>query len=192
MTTEDRELELWKQEWRAEAAGSLAQLRGRVRLHTARMIASNLIGVGAGVGVLIFVAHIVLRESSLRSTVWGVGVLLCWLATFIFIVWNQIGIWRVEAERTRAYAELLYKRALTKVRKNRFMLILVSFGMAFDFVYLAWPDWPPTGPRAVAFFSDVARISVAFLVLWQFIHWYGRRKAEQAEQARRFMEELEG
>jgi hypothetical protein len=187
----DRELELWKQEWQAEAASSISQLRARVRFQTARMIASNLAGLSVGVAVLIYAARIVLREPTPRTIVWGTAVLLCWLATFVFVVWNQIGIWRVETESTRAYAELSYKRSLTKIRKIRFMLVLFSCGLAFDFAYLSWEDWRVITQQPSMVFAHLARVSVAFLAWWLFIKWYGRRKAQQVEQARRFVEELE-
>lgn len=191
MITEDRELELWKQEWQAEAAGSGSRLRVRVRLQTARMIASNLVGLSLGVAVLIYAARIVLQEPTPRTIVWGTAVLLCWLATCLFVVWNQIGIWRVETESTRAYAELSYKRSLTKIRKTRFMSVLFAFGLAFDFVYLSWEDWPVLAHQPAMFFTHLARVSVALVAWWWFIKWYGRRKAQQVEQARRFLEELE-
>ena len=76
MTTEDRELELWKQEWQAEDIGPLPQLRKRVRLQTARMIASNVIGLGLGIAVLIYAAHFVLRHPSPHTIVRGAAVLL--------------------------------------------------------------------------------------------------------------------
>ena len=191
MTTEDRELELWKQEWQAEASGSFPQLRKRVRFQTTRMIASNLLGLVVAVAVLIYASRVVQRHPDPQTIIWGVAVLLFWIATAIFIVWNQLGIWRVEAESTRAYAELSYKRALTKIRKTRFILILLSFGVIFNFVYLLWEDWPFIGVHATVFFTHLVRMSVVFLTLWLFIKWYGRRKVHQAEQARRFLEEME-
>jgi Na+/melibiose symporter-like transporter len=191
VTTEDRELELWKQEWQAEASGSLPQLRKRVRFQTARMIASNLLGLGLAVAVLIYASRVVQRHPDPQTIIRGVTVLLFWIATAIFIVWNQLGIWRVETESTRAYAELSYKRALTKIRKTRFLLILLSFGVTFNFAYLLWEDWPLIGLQPRAFFTHLARKSVVFLAMWLFMKWYGRRKAHQVEQARRFMEELE-
>lgn len=190
MNTEDRELELWKQEWQAEAAGSLPRLRKRVTFQTTRMIVSNLLGLGLTVAAVIYVVRRVQRHPDPQTIVWSVAVLLFWIATTIFIVWNQIGIWRVETESTRAYAELSYKRALTKIRKTRFMLILFFFGVAFDFTYLLWADWPLISLQPTVFFTRLTRMSVVLLALWLFIKWYGRRKARQLEEARRFMEEL--
>jgi hypothetical protein len=192
VTTEDRELELWKQEWRAEDIGSLPQLRKRVRLQTARMIASNAIGLGFGIAVLIYAAHFVPRHPSPEAIVRSTAVLLLCLATTIFIVWNQIGIWRVETKSTLSYAELSYKRALTKVRKTRFMLIVLFCGAAFRVAYLVWADWLQLGLRPRAFFADLARVSAVLAATWLFIAWYGRRKTRQVEEARRFMEELRG
>jgi hypothetical protein len=191
VTTEDRELELWKQEWQAEAAGCLTQLKKRVRLQTARMIASNLLGLGLAVAVLIYASRVVQRHPDPQTITWGVAVLLFLIAAAVFIVWNQIGIWHVETESTRAYAELSYKRALTKVRKTRFSLALLSFGVTFDFAYLLWQDWPLIGLHSTVFFAHLARMAAILLPLWLFIKWYGRRKVHQAEQARHFMEELQ-
>src|SRR5439155_23404141 len=118
-TTEERERERWKQEGQAEVAGPVPQLKKRVRLQTARMIASNLFGLSIGVAALVYAARIVRREPNPETIVWGAAVLLIWLVATMFVVWNQIGIWRVETESTRAYAELSYKRALTKIRRTR-------------------------------------------------------------------------
>lgn len=191
MTMEDRELEVWKEEWQAETPGSLPRLRRRVRFQTARMVTSNLVGLIVGVALLVYAARLVLRQPTPRTIVWGAALLLCMLTAGIFVVWNQIGIWRAETESTRAYAELSYKRALTKVRKTRFLSVFVLFGAAFDIAFLAWVDWPPIGLHATAFFADLARASAGLLATWLFLKWYGRRKARQVEQARRFMEELE-
>jgi Na+/melibiose symporter-like transporter len=191
MTTEDHELQAWKQEWQAEVAGPLPQLKKRVRLQTARMIASNLIGLILGVGVLIYAARAVRRHPTPQTIVWGAAVLLFLLASGIFIVWNQIGIWRVETHSTLAYAELSYKRALTKIRKTRFILVIIVCEAAFDLAYIVWSDWLQTGFHPGVFVIDLTRGSAALLATWLFVKWYGRRKAHQLEQARRFMEELQ-
>jgi hypothetical protein len=70
-------------------------------------------------------------------------------------------------------------------------LVLFSCGLAFDFAYLSWEDWRVITQQPSMVFAHLARVSVAFLAWWLFIKWYGRRKAQQVEQARRFVEELE-
>jgi hypothetical protein len=191
VTAEDRELERWKREWQAEVAGPLPRLRQRVRLQTVRMIASNLFGVTVGVALLIYAARLVLRQPTPRTMVWSAAVLVCWIATGIFVVWNQIGIWRVEVDSTRAYAELEYKRALTKIRKTRFMLVAFYCGAAFDVAFFIWTDWLTISSDRTVFFADLARLSLGLPAIWLFIKWYGRRKVRQAERARRFMKELQ-
>src|SRR5262249_30069006 len=118
MITEDRELELWKEEWRAET-GPLPTLKKKVRRQTLWMTVSWVVAVPASALGLAYFARLVMRDPSPDNIVLTSFVWVAMPLAFTFFVWNQIGIWRPDAQTTRAYAELSYKRARSELRGLR-------------------------------------------------------------------------
>jgi hypothetical protein len=191
--TEERELKLWKEEWRAEV-GAPPALKKRVSLQTLRMIASNVLGGLIAVFVLVASLKYALRHPSPQVIVWAVANWVSLLISAVFVVWNQIGIWQPEVQSTRGYAELLYKRASSKIRKIRFLFIAFYGAAAFDLAYLAWTTWLGRA-RASAHPAELLARSVrlfsVLLGVWLFLLWYNRRKTQQLEEAKAFLKEVE-
>lgn len=192
MINEDRELELWKEEWRAETR-PLPELKKRVRQRTLRMIAVNVAALGMLVWCLVFPARTAMRDPSQQNIVSAAGECFIALLASAFVVWSQIGVWRPEAQNTRSYAELLYKRALSDVQAVRFAFYLF-WTAAFVVACTQWifmPKWQVVRAHPAQHFARLGFDLLLFLGMWMFLIWNKRRKLKQLEEAKGFLEELE-
>ena len=191
MMTEDRELELWKEEWRAET-GPLPTLKKKVRRQTLRMTVGWVVAVPATVFGLAYFARLVLRDPSPDNIVVTAFVWVAMPLAFAFFAWNQIGIWRPDAQTTRAYADLSYKRARSELRGLR----VAFYVLCAEVFFLACVIWifrvkwilhaSPTDR-----FARLVVLPVVVLGTWIFMIWYRRHKNKQLAQAKNFLEQLE-
>ena len=192
MITEDRELELWKGEWRAETS-PLPKLKEKVRQRTLLMVASNLAAMGMLIWCLVSPARTALRDPSQQNIVSAAGECFLALLASTFVVWSQIGVWRPKAQNTRAYAELLYKRALSDVEAMRFAFCLFWVA-AFVVACTEWvfmPKWSVVRAHPVDHLARLGLDLSLFLGMWIFLIWNKRRKLKQLDEAKSFLEELE-
>jgi len=190
MITEDRELERWKEEWRAET-GPLPTLTQKVRRQTLWMSVGWVVAVPAFVLGLAYFAKLVVRVSSpdniaLTAFVW-VGMPLA----IAFSVWNQIGTWRPDAQTTRAYAELSYKRARSELSGLRFAfyVLYVEVFLLACVIWIFRVKWilhaSPTDR-----FARLVVLPVVVLGMWIFMIWLRRRRTIRLAEAKSFLEQL--
>jgi hypothetical protein len=189
--TEDRELELWKEEWRAET-GPLPTLKKKVGRQTLLMIAAWVVGVPAAVLGLGYFARLVMRDPSPDNVVLTVFVWVAMPLGLAFAVWNQIGNWRPGAETTRAYAELSCKRARAEVRGLRVMFYVLYAEVCF-LACMFWifrVKWVLRASPADRF-AHLVVLPVLLLGVWIFLIWFKRRKSKQLAEAKSFLEQLD-
>jgi hypothetical protein len=189
--TEDRELELWKEEWRAET-GPLPTLKKKVRRHTLLMIAAWVVAAPTSVLGLAYFARLVMRDPSPDNIVLAVFVWLGMPLALAFAVWNQIGNWRPGAETTRAYAELSYKRACSELRGLRFVFYVLYAEVCF-LACMFWifrVKWVLRASPADRF-ADLVVLPVLFLGVWIFLIWRRRRWNKRLGEAKSFLEQLD-
>jgi hypothetical protein len=191
MITEDRELELWREEWQAER-GSLPALKKQIRRQTLRMIAAWCIALPTFVLSLAYVARLTMRDPSPDNILIVASMLFGMPLAFAFQVWNQIGTWRPYAQSTRAYAELLYKRAFSEVRGLRFAFCVLYADACFMacVIWIFRVKWilhaSPTDR-----FARLVVVPVVLLGTWIFMIWYRRHKNKQLTEAKTLLEQLE-
>jgi hypothetical protein len=189
--TEDRELELWKEEWRAET-GPLPTLKKKVRRQTLRMIAGWVVAVPAFVLGLAYFARLAMRDPSPDNIVLTAFVWLVMPLGLAFAAWNQIGNWRLGAQTTRAYAELSYKRARSELRGLRFVFYVLYVEVCF-LACMFWifrVKWVLRASPADRFAHLVA-LPVFLLGAWIFLIWFRRRRSKQLAEAKSFLEQLD-
>lgn len=156
------------------------------------MIAGWFVALPSFVFGLAYFARLAMRDPSPENIVLTASVWFGLPLGFAFFVWNQIGTWRPDAESTRAYAELSYKRLLAEVRGLRF-----SFYVLYaDACFLASVIWifrvkrilhAPPADR----FARLVVMPVVLLGTWIFMVWYKRRKNKQLAEAKSFLEQLD-
>jgi hypothetical protein len=98
-----------------------------------------------------------------------------------FSLWNRRGSWRAEAETTKAFVDLLHRRAVAKVRVARFVRLAVLLQAAVV-VALVWLDSMPGSSmdRLRSATALAMAIAVAYLV-WSA--WFERRALRELEEA---------
>ncbi|HEY6307162.1 MAG TPA: hypothetical protein VI488_11975 [Candidatus Angelobacter sp.] len=191
MITEDRELELWKEEWRAET-GPLPTLKKKVRRQTLWMIAGWVFAVPASVLGLAYFARLAMRDPSPDNIVLTAFVWFAMPLAVAFAVWNQIGTWRPDAESTRAYAELSYKRARSELRGLRvvFYVLYVEVCFLACVIWIFRVKWLLRASPADRF-GRLVIVPVVFLGMWIFMIWRRRRRSKQLAEAKSFLEQLD-
>jgi len=190
--SEDRELELWKGEWRAETP-PLPKLKEKVRQRTLWMVVSNLAAMGMLIWCLVFPARTAMRDPSQQNIASAAGECFLALLASAIVVWSQVGVWRPKAQSTRAYAELLYKRALSDARAMRFAFYLfwtAAFVVACTEA-ISMPKWSVVRAHPVDHLPRLALDLLLFLGMWIFLIWNKRRRLKQLDEAKSFVEELE-
>jgi hypothetical protein len=189
--TEDRELELWKEEWRAET-GPLPTLKKKVRRQTLLMIGGWVVGVPASVLGLAYFARLAMRDPSPDNIVLAVFVWVGMPIGLAFAVWNQIGIWRPDGQTTRAYAELSYKRAFSELRGLR-VVFYVLYVEVFFLASVTWIFREKWVLRAspVDRFGRLVVVPLLLLGMWIFMVWRRRRRNKQLAEAKSFLEQLD-
>lgn len=191
MITEDRELELWKEEWRAET-GPLPTLKKKVMRQTLWMTVRWVVVGPIFVFALVYCARVAMRDPSLDNIVVTVFVWVAMPLLFTFSVWNQIGSWRPDAQTTRAYAELSYKRARSELRGLRvtFYVLYVETCFLASVIWIFRVKWILHAPPADRF-ERLVVAPVFLLGTWIFMVWYRRRKNKQLAEAKSFLEQLD-
>jgi hypothetical protein len=189
--TEDRELRLWKEEWRAETS-PLPTLKKKVWRKTLWMTVSWIVAVPASVLGLAYFARIVMRDPSPDNIVVTSFVWVAMPLAAAFYVWNQIGIWRPDAQTTRAYAELSYKRALSELRGLRFAFYVLYVEVFFlaCVIWIFRVKWilqaSPTDR-----FARLIVFPVVVLGVWILMIWLRQRRNKRLAEAKSFLEQLD-
>ena len=191
MITEDGELELWKEEWRAET-GPLPTLKKKVKRQTLLMIAEWVVAVPAFILGLGYFARLVVHDPSPDNILMTAFVWLGMPLGLAFAVWNQIGNWRPGAETTRAYAELSYKRACSRLRGLR----VVFYVLYAEVVFLACMFWIfrvkwVLRASPADRFAHLVVLPVLLTGMWIFLIWFRRRRSKQLAEAKSFLEQVD-
>lgn len=174
----DTELETWRREWQSQTE-PLPKLKKKIRRQNQRTIAGiTLIGTCLAVSTI----------EALRtrgSFVTGLAAGL-WFATLVlggYSWWVRRGTWKPEAQTTRAYLELSYKRAVAKARTIRFSIyVVLAVAILLGPVLLwNWRTLHGIGPLVLA---------AVLAELFYFRH-LGRRKKQEIEETSKLMEQAD-
>lgn len=189
---EDRELEIWREEWRSETE-PLPEIKSKIKRESRRFVLGNIVAAAAAIAALVFSAMVALRDPSPEKIAWAVGI---WVLTFVaggYRVWNQRGVWRPAAQTTRAFVELSYNRAMAKVRAIRFASYVMLAWIAYYAALTVWRwnvIWPDVkadpGGWALTLGGVLLMLAAAFL----WLGWQRRRKIAGLEEAKKILEEM--
>jgi cbb3-type cytochrome oxidase subunit 3 len=150
------------------------------------------VAVPASVLGLAYFARLVMRDPSPDNIVLTAFVWVGMPLAVAFAVWNQIGTWRPDAQTTRAYAELSYKRALSELRGLRFAFY-VLYAEACFLACVTWifrVKWVLRASPADRF-AHLVVMPVFLLGMWIFIIWRRRSRNKQLAEAKSFLEQLD-
>ena len=192
--TEDRELELWREQW-TSAAEPLPEIRKKIRRKNFFFVVSNALSATALLAALIFAAIVVRHDPSRLRVGWAIGITLLIFVGGGYRLWVQRGTWRAETESTKAFVELWHRRVLAKLRLLHAASYLVACWITFCAV-LAAINWAAIAPDVHAHPTDWLKVlgavvlMVAGMYIW--LAWYRRRKLAELNEAKKILDELDG
>ncbi|HLJ88322.1 MAG TPA: hypothetical protein VKZ53_15995 [Candidatus Angelobacter sp.] len=190
----DLELEAWQKAWHSETE-PLPELKKRVQRQSRWWIARTATGVVLLLGIGAFAIWAALLEPSAVRVVWAVGVWITILAGIVHRAWNQRQTWRPSAQTTLAFAELMYRRALAKVRAVHFSVHLVWAYYAFYAVLCVWQGktlWQSMKADPLVWIGVGAGMLLTGVAYWMWMRWLLRRRNKALEKAKKFLDELQG
>jgi len=190
--TEDLELKSWQAEWR-EGTGPLPEIHRKLKRQNFFFALSNIVAAVAFFAALALTVVVVRHEPSPERIAWAVGIWILSFACAGYRLWTQRGTWRPATQSTRAFAELLHKRAIAHSQSARMGFYAIPAWITFCAGIVAF-RWSVFGPDIKAHPVDyLLALGVILLVVglaFLYLAWFRRRKLRAAEEAWRLLEEI--
>jgi Na+/melibiose symporter-like transporter len=192
---EDRELDLWREQWSSVARPSpefQRQVQKRIKLQDRRFLLGNLLTAAVFVGMLIFAVYLS-HQGSWLGKGWATGVCVLVFVSVAYRLWILRGTWRAETQSTRAFVELWHRRALARIRLLR-ISIYVSIGWIMFCAALTTANWAIIKLDVMDHPTDWLELMVATVlmqpVIWLGAIWLRRRKVAELNKVTRLLEEI--
>jgi hypothetical protein len=195
---EDRELNIWREQWSGVAPLSpefLRQVQKRIKVQDRRFRLGNLLAAAALVGTLILafyqLSHYTSRFEKSQAT--GVGVLLFVAVTCR--LWLMRGTWRAETQSTRAFVELWRRRVLSRIRGLQ-IGTYIAIGWLVFCAALAAANWATIRPELMAhptaYLAMMLVLVFMLRVIWFGAMWLRRRKLAELNKVKQILDEMDG
>ena len=194
--TDDRELDLWREQWSSVARPSpefQRQVQKRINVQNRRFWLGNLLAVAGVVGMLILAVYLSQQASRIeKGRATGLCVLLFVAVTCR--LWLMRGTWRAETQSTRAFMELWRRRVLARIRGLQIGIYLAIGWLVFC-AALAAANWATIRPELMshptAYLAMMLIIVLMLPVIWFGAMWFRRRKVAELNEVTRLLEEME-
>ncbi len=196
-TTEDREVDLWREQWSGVAPLSpefLRQVQKRIKVQDRRFWLGNLLAVAALAGSLIFAVYQLNHYASRFEKGEAIGVCVLLLVAVTCRLWLMRGTWRAETQSTRAFVELWQRRVRSRIRGLQ-IGIYISIGWLVFCAALAAANWAAikvvlmNDPLACLVLMGI--IGIMLPVIWFGLMWLRRRKVAELNEVTRLLEEMQ-
>jgi len=194
---EDRELDIWRQQWSGVAeppAEFQRKVQQKIKRQDRCFVLGNLLTAVAFLGLLIF-AVFMRHQSSWMGTGWATGICVLVFISTAYRVWILRGTWRPQTQSTRAFVELWRKRVTARIRLLR-ISIYVSLGWIIFCAALTAADWTTIGQDVRAHPKDWVELLVACVlmqpVIWYWAAWLRRRKLAELNEVQKILDEMDG
>ncbi len=198
LTTKDRELDLWREQWSGVAPLSpefLRQVQKRIKVQDRRFRLGNLLAVAALVGTLILAFYQLSHYTSRFEKGQATGVCVLLFVAVTCRLWLMRGTWRAETQSTRAFVELWQRRVLSRIRGLQ-TGIYIAIGWLVFCAALAAANWAtirlelmghPTG-----YIAMMLVIVLMLRVIWFGAMWLRRRKLAELKEVKQILDEMDG
>lgn len=194
--TEDRELDLWREQWSSVAPPSpefQRQVQKKIKVQNRRFWLGNLLAVAGVAGMLIF-AVLLSHQSSRIERGRAIGVFVLLSVAVTCRLWLMRGTWRAETQSTRAFVELWRRRVLSRIRGLQIGIYL-SIGWLVFCAALAGANWATVWlefmAHPAAYVAMMVVIGLMLPVIWFGTMWFRRRKVAELNEVTRLLEEME-
>lgn len=194
--TEDRELELWREQWNSVAGLSpefQRRVQERIQQQDRRFVLGNLLTAAAFVGMLIFAVYLS-HQASWLGRGWATALCVLVFVSAGYRIWILRGTWRAEAQSTHAFLQLWRKRVLARLRLLCIGIYL-SVGWIICCAALTIANWATIRFEVMAHPRDWLELLVVSIVMQPVIlfwaAWLRRRKVAELHEVSRLLEEVE-
>ncbi len=195
--TNDRELNLWREQWSGVAPLSpefLRQVQKRIKVQDRRFWLGNLLAVAALVGMLILAFYQLSHYTSRFGKGQATGVCVLLFVAVTCRLWLMRGTWRAETQSTRAFVELWQRRVLSRIRGLQ-ISIYIAIGWLVFCAALAAANWATIRLELMAYpiacLALMLVIVVMLRVIWFCVMWLRRRKVAELNEVTKLLEEME-
>ena len=193
---EDRELDIWREQWSRIAGPSprfQREIQQKIRRQNLRFLVGNVVTAIGFVGMLIF-AVVLRRQASWLGAWWATGISALALVSAGYRFWILRGTWHPETQSTRAFLELWHRRVQARLRLLE-ISVYVSLGWIVFCAVLTAVNWRTIGRDVKAHPRDWLEVLVACLlmqpVLWFGAAWIRRRKLAELNEVKKALDELD-
>jgi Na+/melibiose symporter-like transporter len=197
MMSEDRELDMWREQWSGVAeppAEFQHKVQQRIKRQDRRFVLGNLLTGILFLGMLIF-ALFLGHQSGSMGTGWATGLCILVFVSVGCRVWVLRRTWRPQTQSTRAFVELWHKRVDARIRLLRISIYL-SLGWIIFCAALTAANWAIIGRDVRAHPREwVGLLVVCVLmqpVLWHGAVWLRRRKMAELDGVKKILDEMDG
>jgi hypothetical protein len=197
LTTKDRELDLWREQWSGVAPLSpefLRQVQKRIKVQDRRFRLGNLLAVAALVGTLILAFYQFSHYTSRLEKGQATGVCILLLVAGTCRLWLMRGTWRAETQSTRAFVELWQRRVLSRIRGLQ-IGIYIAIGWLVFCAALAAANWATIRiefmGHPTVYIAMMLVIVLMLRVIWFGAMWLRRRKVAELNEVTRLLEEMD-
>jgi hypothetical protein len=195
--TEDREVDLWREQWSRVAPLSpefLRQVQERIKLQDRRFWLGNLLAVAALVGTLILAFYQLSHYTSRFEKGQATGLCVLLFVAVTCRLWLMRGTWRAETQSTCAFVELWQRRVLSRILGLR-IGTYIAIGWLVFAAALAATNWAIIRPNLVANPIGCLVLTLIIMlvlpVIWFGVAWLRRRKVAELNEVTRLLEEME-
>jgi hypothetical protein len=195
--TENRELDLWREQWSGVARPSpefQRQVQRRIKVQDRRFWLGNLLAVAALVGILILAVCQLSHQASRLEKGAARGACVLMLVAVTCRLWFLRGTWRAETQSIRAFVELWHRRVLYQIRRLQIGIYL-AIGWIVFCAALAAANWATVRLQVMAHPTAclvLMLVNVLMLrVIWFGAMWLRRRKVAELNEVTRLLEEMD-
>lgn len=195
--TEDRELNLWREQWGSVAPPSpefQSKVQKRIKVQDRRFWLGNLLAVAALAGMVILAVDQLRHPTNRFEKGEATGVCVLLFLSFACRLWLQRGTWRAETRSIRAFVELWQRRLLAQIRGLQ-IAIYIAIGWLVFCAGLGAANWETIRLELMA--DATARLVLMVVlalmlpVIWFGAMWLRRRKVAELSEVTRLLEEME-
>lgn len=194
--TNDRELDVWREQWSGVARPSpefLRHVQKRIKVQDRRFWLGNLLAVAGVVGMLILTVYQFSHQASRIEKGRATGLCVLVFVAVTCRLWFLRGTWRAETQSIRAFVELWHRRVLSQVRRLQISIYLAIGWLVFC-AALAAANWATIRPELMAhptaYLAMMLVLVLMLRVIWFGAMWFRRRKVAELNEVTRLLKEM--
>jgi flagellar biogenesis protein FliO len=181
---EDRELDIWREEWSSVAPPSpefQRRVQEKIKVHDRRFWLGNLLAVAALLWMLILAVYQLSHPASRLEKGSAIGLIVLLFVSAASRLWFMRGTWRTETRSIRAFVELWQRRVLSQIRGLQ-IGIYIAIGWLVFCAALAAANWATVWLELMAHPASCLALTLIILLVLPLI-WFGVMRLRRSKVA---------